>query len=113
MVDFSKKIFYKILDLFGIEIHRKRPVRASMRGCLQQSVRNGLKPNTIIDVGVAYGTQALYELFPNARHILIEPLEEFVPHLDNLVARLNKAEYIIAAASSTPGNIVINVHPDL
>ena len=25
----------------------------------------------------------------------------------------NKAEYIIAAASSTPGNIVINVHPDL
>ena len=41
-----------------------------------------LKPNTVIDVDVAYGTQALYELFPNARHILIEPIEEFVPHLD-------------------------------
>jgi FkbM family methyltransferase len=114
MLDFSKKIFYKILDLAGIEIRRKRQVRASMHGCLQQAVRNGLKPNTVIDVGVAYGTQALYELFPNARHILIEPLEEFVPHLDNLVAKLNnKAEYIIAAATSTPGNIVINVHPDL
>lgn len=113
MLDFSKKNFLKILDLLGIEIRRKRQVRASMRGCLQQAVRNGLRPNTVIDVGVAYGTQALYEVFPNVRHILIEPLEEFVPHLENLVTKLNKAEYIIAAATSTPGNVVINVHPDL
>jgi FkbM family methyltransferase len=55
----------------------------------------------------------LYEIFPNVKHILIEPLEEFVPQLDSLVQKLNKAEYIIAAATSTPGNIVINVHPDL
>jgi FkbM family methyltransferase len=84
-----------------------------MHGCLQQAVHNGLKPETIIDVGAASGTPALYEVFPNARHILIEPLEEFVPQLDSLVQKLNKAEYIIAAATSTPGNIVINVHPDL
>ena len=114
MLDFSKKELEKILNLAGIEIRRKRQPRSSMRGCLQQAVRNGLRPKTVIDVGVAYGTQALYELFPNARHILIEPLEEFAPHLDNLVTKLNnKAEYIIAAATSTPGNIFINVHPDL
>ena len=113
MFNFLKRIFKKILDTQGIETCQKGQVRASLHGCLQQAVRNGLRPNTVIDVGVAYGTQALYELFPNARHILIEPIEEFVPHLDNLVTKLNKAEYIIAAATSTPGNIVINVHPDL
>lgn len=118
MLDSSKKILKNLISLFGLEIRRKEQVihqipRASMYGCLQQAVKNGLTPETVIDVGAAGGTPALYEVFPNANHILIEPLEEFAPNLSQLVTQLNKAEYIIAAATSTPGNIVINVHPDL
>jgi FkbM family methyltransferase len=64
-------------------------------------------------VGAAMGTTALYDVFPEAKHILIEPLEEYIPHLDSIVNKLNRAEYIIAAATATPGDIVINVHPDL
>lgn len=113
MLDISKRQLKKILSFLGIEIQLKRHIRTSMYDCLQQAVINGLKPNTVIDVGTAYGTHALYNIFPNAKHILIEPLEEFIPHLDNIVSKLNNAEYIIAAAASTKGNIIINVHPDL
>ena len=117
MIAFPKKLIKKSIGFFGLQIHRQQTNaqtdRATMRGCLQQALQNGLKPETIIDVGAASGTPALYEVFPKAKHILIEPLKEFVPHLDSLVSKLDKAEYIIAAAGTQPGDIVINVHPDL
>jgi len=118
MLNSSKKIIKKIMGLFGLEIRRKEQVihqtpRNSMYGCLQQAVKNGLNPETIIDVGAADGTPPLYEVFPEATHILIEPLEEFSPNLIQLVTQLKKAEYIIAAATSKTGSIIINVHPDL
>jgi FkbM family methyltransferase len=118
MLNLPKKLLKKSVGFFGLEIHRKKKVserglRASMHGCLRQALQNGLKPKTIIDVGAARGTPALYEVLPKVRHILIEPIEEYIPHLNSLIGSLNEAEYLIAAATSTPGNIVINVHPDL
>jgi len=96
----------------GYEV-RKKNRRLGMLGCLQNAVNNGLNPKTIIDVGVAEGTQDLYRSFPNARHLLIEPLEEYRPHLESIVSGLKDASYIIAAATNKSGNAVINVHPDL
>lgn len=118
MLNLTKKLIKKALALFDLDIHQKRQAiaqtpRASMYGCLQQARQNGLQPKTIIDVGAASGTPALYEVFPESRHILIEPLEEYIPSLNTVVGQLEKAEYIIAAATATPGNVIINVHPDL
>ncbi|GAB4171802.1 MAG: FkbM family methyltransferase [Coleofasciculaceae cyanobacterium] len=118
MLNFAKKLLNKALAFFGFEIHRKKHAiaqtpRTSMYGSLHQVRQNGFQPKTIIDVGAASGTPALYEVFPEARHILIEPLEEYIPHLNTLVGKLEQAEYIIAAATATPGNVIINVHPDL
>jgi FkbM family methyltransferase len=118
MFNSSKNILKKIAEKIGFEIRRKQPgshqiPRSSLYGCLQQALKNGLKPETVIDVGAADGTPPLYEVFPEANHILIEPLEEFTPNLSQLVTQLKKAEYIIAAATSKPGSILINVHPDL
>ena len=117
MLKFPKKLPQKI-DFFGLKIGSKekrlnQASRASMHGCLRQALQNGLRPETIIDVGAAKGTPALYDVFPKARHILVEPLKEFIPYLDSLVGKLDKAEYIIAAAGTHQGSIVINVHPDL
>ena len=118
MLHLPKNIIRKSLALFGLEIHRQRqaiaptPPRASMYACLRQARQNGLQPKTIIDVGAASGTPALYEVFPEARHLLIEPLEEYIPHLNSLVSKLERSEYITAAATATPANVVINVHPD-
>jgi len=87
--------------------------RSSMRGCLERAKRNGLDPQSVFDVGVAQGTPELYELFPEARHILIEPLEEFAPYLKRIASGLERCECIHAAATTTTGKVVINVHPDL
>jgi FkbM family methyltransferase len=87
--------------------------RSSMRGVLEQLQSSGLNPATVVDVGVAQGTAALYRVFPDAKHLLIEPLEEFVPALEDLKRRLGDAEYVIAAAAAEEGEIELNVHADL
>jgi FkbM family methyltransferase len=119
MANFIKRLLTKIFNYLGIEVRRKpselvNPIsRHSMLGSLQQIAKNGFYPQTIIDVGAANGTSPLYETFPNAYHVMIEPLKEFIPDLNLLVKRLKNAEYVIAVAHKKSGDITINVHPDL
>lgn len=111
-----KRLINLPLEPFGLEISGKSNIgikRDSMRGVLEHSKKLGFYPKTIIDVGAAYGTRSLWEAFPSARHILIEPLEEFKPALDELTKKFLNMEYIIAAASKKAGSITINVHRDL
>lgn len=43
--------------------------------------RYGLRPATVFDIGVAYGTYELYRAFPDAHYHLIVPTREsLVPH---------------------------------
>ena len=72
----------------------------------------GFSPATVIDVGVAYGTNELYSRFPDARHLLIEPLEEYEPHLKAICSQYN-LEYVLGAAGASPGNMETVVSPDL
>lgn len=65
----------------------------------------------MIDVGVAYHTQELYEEFREANILLIEPLAEFEPFLRKICATYN-AQYVLAAAAETAGMAVLNVHRD-
>lgn len=122
MLDAVKHRIKRACKAIGLEVSRvssqKPPVpptvpRSSMEGCLRNARRNGLHPNTVIDVGAAEGTPVLYSLFPKAHHLLIDPLKEFQPALEKVVANLQSAEYILAAATSEPGNVIIHVHPDL
>ena len=87
--------------------------RMNMEGCLLNAAGIGLNPKTIIDVGAANGTPAIYKIFPKANHILVEPLKEYTSSLESVIEKLDKAEYILAAASDRSGEVVINVHPDL
>lgn len=99
----------------GLEVRRigSRDPRATMGGALEHARRLGLAPQTVIDVGAAMGTPVLYEAFPEARHLLIEPLTEYVPYLERIVNALPRAEYILAAAAAQPGEVTIHVHPNL
>ena len=62
------KLVNSVTKYFGIEVHRYIPyLRAgslrSMNDVCNQAVRSGMKINTIFDVGVATGTEGLYEAF--------------------------------------------------
>lgn len=111
-----KKILIRFINYFGFDIHRLRihgeDRRTTMREALQHIATLGFMPKTVIDVGVATGTQELYTTFPRARHILIEPLQEFLPFLQKISQRYD-AEYFIAAAGQKKGKIEIHVHADL
>jgi FkbM family methyltransferase len=61
---------------------------------------------------VAYGTNELYEKFPKASHLLIEPLEEYKGVLEKISRKYN-AQYELAAAGARAGTVEMNVHPDL
>lgn len=93
----------------GIEVHRTRGVRRRLPSVLAHYLKLGLAPNVVIDVGVGPGTPELYEAFPDAKLLLVEPLEEWSDHLEWL-RRERGAEIVFAAAGATEGDVDIFVH---
>jgi FkbM family methyltransferase len=101
---------------FGLAIASSAVVdrgnRLSFRRALEHVKRMGWEPRTVVDVGVASGTWALYDAFASACILLVEPVAEAEPHLRAIAARYPRVEYVVAAAAARPGRIVLNVHPD-
>lgn len=94
----------------GIEIHRTHSgVRRTLPAVLAHHRGLGLQPATVVDVGVGPGTPDLYQAFPGARLLLVEPLEEWLPQLD-AVQRARAAEVVIGAAGASTGEVEIAVH---
>lgn len=47
----------------------------------------GFSPATVVDVGVAHGTPALYDAFPDAYLVLVEPLDVFAADVRKILGR--------------------------
>ena len=104
----------RFFNALGLDVRRLKPAtpqRASMAGGLAQLARLGFRPRTIIDAGVANATPELYETFPEASILLIEPQAEFEPFLQKICSTY-KAQYVLAAAGEKPGTATFNVHAD-
>jgi FkbM family methyltransferase len=117
-MNLAKKSIRQLLNSVGLEIQRKqpsRPARHSLSGLLNQIQSLGVAPATVFDVGAAYTefTQQCYDVFPQARYVLLEPLEEYKTYLEATAARLPQVEYILAAAADKKGTLTFHVHPDL
>jgi FkbM family methyltransferase len=101
-----------ILRPLGLELRRLPHGQRARAGTLHNALRClrevGFYPATVLDVGVASGTPALYETFPSAHHVLVEPLAEFTPDLERIVAGLPHAEYVLAAAGAASGTAVLH-----
>lgn len=85
--------------------------RATKTQSLLNIKRLGFYPKTIIDVGAQVGTAPLYKVFPDAHHLMIEPIIENEIPLKNICKNLPSAEYIIAAATSVNQTISLKVSP--
>ena len=68
----------------------------------------GLSPRTVVDVGVCDGTPMLYEAFPEAFQVLVEPLKENEPHLQSILQRY-RGEYFLTAVGAREENVTIKV----
>jgi FkbM family methyltransferase len=89
---FVKKLF----SLLGFNVRRKVPALAGLKHLP--------KVETIIDVGVAYGTPDLYSYFPDAELILVEGNPQFHSHLQDEVLRHRKGRLVKFAVGSTSGS---------
>jgi len=87
--------------------------RLTMEGALEHAKKLGCKPATVLDVGAAHGLIYLYDAFPEARHILIEPLEENRVYLEKLTHQYQNLQYVSAVAGRQAGKATLHVHPDL
>jgi FkbM family methyltransferase len=84
----------------------------SREGWKPENLRKpGLDPATVFDVGAGAGTPTLYQAFPDARHVLVEPLEEFASDLREVVAAY-RGEHVLSAAGSSEGTVTFNVERD-
>jgi FkbM family methyltransferase len=68
----------------------------------------GFEPATLVDVGVGYGTPALYGAFGDAYRVLIEPLEEWRESLERWTEG-GSGEYHLTAVGAEPGKVTFNV----
>jgi len=112
-----RKLVNSVLQPLGIQVAQRKFIershRITYRGALSYLKKLGFNPETVIDVGVGYGTMELYEAFPRARHILIEPLEEARASIESIARRFPHVEHTMAAATRRSGQTTINVHPDI
>jgi FkbM family methyltransferase len=111
----SRKILKSLLARLGYEM-KKLPSgglitaqRQTMAESLAHLKKLGYRPDWIIDVGAADGTLPLLAVFPEARHLLAEPLTEYEPQLQALTTRY-AAIYRIAAVADHNGRRAFNVH---
>lgn len=95
-------------------VARWDPVDASAgNGWSPENLRRpGLRPSTLIDVGVAAGTSGLHEAFRDAHHVFIEPLLDFRDELNQL-AETYGGEYLPTAVGAEDGTATIRLHGSL
>lgn len=77
---------------------------------LAANLKGKVFPQTVVDVGVGRGTPQLYEAFPEAFQVLIEPLSEHEAGLREILKSYRGA-YFLTAAGARDGKLDINVEP--
>ena len=102
-------IVNEVMRPFGVFLHRRsRQVRFGMEESLKHLRGKGFHPKTCIDVGVAHGTPSIYEVFPNAKHLLIEPLVEYERDIRKIMEAYD-CHYEQAAAGGESGSLDVHV----
>jgi FkbM family methyltransferase len=67
-------------------------------------------PATIVDVGVGYGSETLYEAYPKAYLVMVEPLAEFTGSIEKILAD-RRGRHIPMAVGEAKGRRNIFVEP--
>lgn len=99
------------LSLALLALIRQQAVfsRMSKRLGLANLKGQGFMPGTVFDVGAQTGTPELFEIFPDAHHVMLEPVAECEPVLRALCSQLRSAEYHMAAVTERSGQVTLTV----
>ena len=107
----------RVLAPLGYELRSRMPAGnpLTMQAALERAAARGLEVRTVVDIGAARGrwTQKALALFPDARFLLIEPLEEHRGELEALRREVPRVDFAIAAAGDSRSEVALTVTPDL
>ncbi|MBN9541271.1 MAG: FkbM family methyltransferase [Reyranella sp.] len=73
---------------------------------------HGFQPQTVFDIGVAYGTFPLYRAFPNAFYHLVDPARESYAYMQRLAKQL-RCELHAVALADRDGEAALEVRGDI
>lgn len=85
----------------------RRPMRSLEEFC-QYLIERDLTPGTVIDVGAAWGTQEILQPFPQAYHVLIDPVPTYEARMKQILGKY-RGEYHLIALSDEPGEMPLRV----
>jgi len=103
-----KRIIKKAMNAIGLDVHRNTAVRSQSRGWTVEYLSSLGDFLYVVDVGVGYGTGVLYEAFPQAEIILVEPLIEYKESIEEIKSRYS-AQACFSALGSKKGEKTILV----
>lgn len=95
----SRSVMERVIARFGYELKIVGSPPCGYSSFLRRMVEAGVRPRTVFDIGVGYGTPWLYAAFPQAHFVLIEPQREFEPALQGICQRID-AEYHLVGVGS-------------
>jgi len=119
MSSLAGRIFKRLAAACGVEVTRltsgPNRDRCSLFGSLRTAAAVDFAPATILDVGAARGvwSRQAAHAWPEARFLLVDPLQENRAALSEVVGGLSDAAFEMAAVGREVGPTVIHVHPDL
>jgi FkbM family methyltransferase len=79
------------------------------RSALKTYIDAGLQIGTVIDVGVQFSTFELIECFPDAHHVLFEPVEECLPWIQENYKNVSHEIHNVACAEKN-GELYLNIY---
>ena len=99
----------RLCDRHGYVLKDKTTSPQGPEGFIADLRAREFTPATVIDVGVGYGTPWLYDGFPDARIELFEPLDIFVPAMQN-ICNTYRARYHLTALAGEAGEVEMDVN---
>jgi FkbM family methyltransferase len=84
--------------------------RGFQRGFHASYLSRICQPKTVIDVGVGRGTPTLYQAYPTAKFILVEPLRDYESAIDEIAKKYDCIIYY-KALGNTEGVREMNIDP--
>ena len=107
-----KRLAKTTLGKLGYEIHKSS--LNGVAGFDPSYLVRICQPKTVIDVGVGYGTYPLYQAFPQAKFVLVEPLREYDVAIGEIAGKYD-CDILYKAVSNAPGTremIVDTMEPE-
>ena len=103
----------KLLKKLGVKIVSSNHPSRDFDEFFVHLKKLGFKPDYVIDVGVAFGTDDFYKAFSGSKFLLVEPNPNCSQSLNRIEKQLKHCEIYKVAAGDRDGKLMFNVHSDV